>query len=75
MARIARLVVPGLPHHVTHRGNRGEPLFFGAQDYQLYRRLIAMAARRVGTEIWAYCLMPDHVHLIATPAQRTGRNP
>jgi len=41
MARIARVVVPGLPHHVTQRGNRREPVFFGAEDYRLYRRLIA----------------------------------
>ena len=67
MARIARVVVPGLPHHVTQRGNRREPVFFGAGDYQLYRRLIAAAAQRTGAEISAYCLMPNHVHLIVTP--------
>jgi putative transposase len=37
MARIARVVVPGLPHHITQRGNRGEPLFFEAENYRLYR--------------------------------------
>ena len=72
MARIARVVVPGLPHHVTQRGNRREPVFFGAEDYRLYRRLIAAAARRAGAQIWAYCLMPNHVHLIVTPADRMG---
>jgi putative transposase len=36
MARIARVVVPGLPHHVTPRCNRREPVFFGAEDYQFY---------------------------------------
>ena len=71
MARIARVVVPGLPHHVTQRGNRREPLFFGAGDYQLYRQLIA-AAGRAGAEIWAYCLMPNHVHLIVTPTDHDG---
>jgi putative transposase len=71
-ARIARVVVPGLPHHVTQRGNRREPVFFGAGDYQLYRRLIAAAARRAGAEIWAYCLMPNHVHLIVTPTDHDG---
>jgi putative transposase len=69
VARIARVVVPGLPHHVTQRGNRREPVFFGAGDYQLYRQLIAAAARRAGAEIWAYCLMPNHVH---TPTDRDG---
>jgi putative transposase len=72
MARIARVVAPRLPHHVTQRGNRRAPVFFGAEDHQLYRRLIAAAARRAGAEIWAYCLMPDHVHPIVTPADRNG---
>jgi putative transposase len=72
VARIARVVVPGLPHHVTQRGNRREPVFFGAGDYQLYRQLIAAAARRAGAEIWAYCLMPNHVHLIVTPTDGDG---
>src|SRR5580693_7345888 len=72
MARIARVVAPRLPHHVTQRGNRREPVFFGAEDYQLYRRLIAMAAQPAGAEIWAYCLMPDHARLIVTPADRDG---
>jgi putative transposase len=71
-ARIARVVVPRLPHHVSQRGNRREPVFFGAEDYQLYRRLIAMAAQRAGAEIWAYCLMPNHVHPIVTPADSNG---
>jgi putative transposase len=61
-----------LPHHITQRGNRREPVFFGAEDYRLYRRLIAAAARRAGAEIWAYCLMPNHVHLIMTPADEDG---
>ena len=60
------------PHHVAQRGNRGEPMFFGAEDYRLYRRLIATAARRADAAIWAYCLMPNHVHLIVTPADADG---
>jgi REP-associated tyrosine transposase len=72
VARIARVVVPGLPHHVTQRGNRREPIFFQAADYRLYRRLVGAAARRAGAEIWAYCLMPNHVHLIVTPADADG---
>ena len=72
MAPIARVVVPGLPHHVTQRCNRREPVFFGAGDYQLYRQFIATAARRAGAEIWAYCLMPNHVYSIVTPTDRDG---
>ena len=46
--------------------------FFGAEDYRFYRRLIATAARRAGGQIRAYCLMPNHVHLIVTPADEDG---
>lgn len=72
MARLARVVVPGIPHHVTQRGNRREPIFFEDGDYRLYRTLIAEAARRSGAEIWAYCLMPNHVHLIVVPGDEDG---
>jgi putative transposase len=72
VARIARVVVPGLPHHITQRGNRREPVFFEAADYQLYRQLIAAAARRAGAEIWASCLMPNQVHVIQTPTDHDG---
>jgi len=56
----------------TQRANHREPVFFGAEDYQLYRRLIATAAQPAGAEIWAHCLMPNHVHLIVRPAERNG---
>jgi putative transposase len=72
MARLARVVIPGLPHHVTQRGNRREAVFFGDDDYQAYLDLVAGAARRSGTEIWAYCLMPNHVHFIMTPTTSDG---
>ena len=70
MARIARFVVPGLPHHVTQRGNRRERVFFGDDDYELYRDLLASQCRKHGVACWAYCLMPNHVHLILTPQTR-----
>jgi putative transposase len=72
MARLARLVVPGLPHHVTQRGNRRERVFFGDDDYRAYLALIGAAARRSGTAIWAYCLMPNHVHFIMVPSAADG---
>jgi putative transposase len=72
MARLARLVVPGLPHHVTQRGNRRERVFFGDDDYRAYLALIAGAARKAGTEVWAYCLMPNHVHFIMAPSREDG---
>ena len=67
MARIGRFVVPDLPHHVTQRGNRRETVFFGDDDYALYRDLLPEACRREGVAVWAYCLMPNHVHLILAP--------
>ncbi len=72
MARIARLVVPGVPHHVTQRGNRRETTFFEEGDYRLYQRWLGEAAARAGAEIWAYCLMPNHVHAIVTPKDFDG---
>jgi len=72
MARLARVVIPGFPHHVTQRGNRRERTFFGDGDYALYRDLIADAARKAGSEIWAYCLMPNHVHMIIVPSTQDG---
>jgi putative transposase len=72
MTRLARVVVPGVPHHVTQRGNRREQVFFGEDDYRAYLQLIAAAARSSGAEVWAYCLMPNHVHFIMTPAHEDG---
>ncbi len=72
MARLARVVVPGLAHHVTQRGNRGLETFFGADDYKAYRALLADGCRQAGTKVWAYCLMPSHLHLILVPGEPDG---
>lgn len=72
MARLARIVVPGLPHHVTARGNRREPIFFQDGDQDIYCDMLAEQTRRHGVEVWAYCLMPNHVHLILRPGDETG---
>src|SRR5436190_5262520 len=72
MARLARVVVPGVPHHVTQRGNRRGQVFFSDDDYRLYLSLVAETAGRSGTEVWAYCLMPNHVHFIMTPSHEDG---
>jgi putative transposase len=72
MARIARVVVPGYPHHVTQRGNRRQETFFEKDDYHAYLELMAEWCGQCGVEIWAYCLMPNHVHLIAVPSEAEG---
>jgi putative transposase len=68
VARIARFVAPGLPHHVTQRGNRRETVFFSDADYELYRDLLSLQCRKHGVDCWSYCLMPNHLHLILVPA-------
>lgn len=72
MVRLARMVLPGIPHHVTQRGNRRERTFFEDGDYALYLDLLAEGAGRAGVEIWSYCLMPNHVHIIAVPRDADG---
>jgi putative transposase len=72
MPRIARVVVPGYPHHVTQRGNRRLRTFFCEEDYQAYIDLMREWCSRCAVEVWAYCLMPNHVHLIAVPGTGTA---
>jgi putative transposase len=72
MARLARVVIAGLPHHVTQRGNGRARTFFGDDDYGLYRDLLAASCCAAGVEIWAWCLMPNHVHLILVPSDADG---
>jgi putative transposase len=72
MTRLRRIVVPHAPHHVTQRGNRREPIFFEDGDQEVYRDLLAEQSARWRVQIWAYCLMPNHVHIIAVPGDETG---
>lgn len=72
MFRIARVIATGIPHHVTQRGNRRLTTFFGEEDYNAYIDLMAEWFGKCGVEIWAYCLMPNHVHLIAVPESEDG---
>lgn len=72
MARLARVVAPGYPHHVVQRGNRRLPTFFCDEDYWLYLRLMSEWCEKFHVEIWAYCLMTNHVHMIAVPETEDG---
>lgn len=72
MPRSARLVVPSLPHHVTHRGDHKQRTFFSEADYRLYKKYLAAACADTGTAIWAWCLMPNHVHLVLVPSLEQG---
>ncbi len=72
MARLPRIIVPGAPHHVTQRGNRRQRVFMEDNDYALYKDWLAKSCRSNGVEVWSYCLMPNHVHLILVPSDDTG---
>ena len=74
MARMARAVVPGIPHHVTQRGNRRQQTFFNNEDYQSYLELMSEWCMKFRVETWAYCLMPNHIHLIVVPETKDGLN-
>lgn len=67
MPRIARIVVPGLPHHVTQRGNNRQDVFFTDDDHRLYLRLLREQCGRHDCTVSAYCLLRNHVHLIVRP--------
>jgi putative transposase len=72
MARLARVVIPDAPHHVTQRGNRQQAIFSEPGDYALYLDLMAERCAHNGVVCWAYCLMPNHVHLILDPGASEG---
>ena len=69
MARIARVVAEGMPHHITQRGNRRQQTFFTAEDSSVYIDLMAEWCDKHAVDIWAYCQMPNHIHLIAVPSK------
>jgi putative transposase len=68
MPRLARVVFPGIPHHVTQRGNHRREVFFERSDGLAYLRLLRERTERHAIEVVAYCLMPNHVHLVLVPA-------
>ncbi|MHC5025109.1 MAG: transposase, partial [Planctomycetota bacterium] len=67
MARLARVVLPGRPHHVTQRGVRSMKIFRDDDDRELYLELMATMAAENGVTFAGWCLMSNHVHLIAVP--------
>ena len=69
---MSRVVVPGVPHHVTQRGVRRHDVFFREEDYKRYISLLSEFCNKSGTEIWAYCLMTNHIHLVMVPSTEDG---
>lgn len=68
MPRVARIVIPDLPHHVTQRGNNRQDVFFTDDDYRVYLGILRRQSARYGLEVMGFCLMPNHIHLVAVPA-------
>ena len=67
MPRVARIVIPGVPHHITQRGNNRQDVFFVDDDRRVYLELLRAQSERFGLKVLGYCLMTNHVHLVATP--------
>ncbi len=72
MPRIARIVFAGLPHHITQRGNRRGDVFFEDADRSTYLEMLTEYCELHEVDILAYCLMTNHVHLVAVPSREDG---
>jgi putative transposase len=72
MARLPRLIVPNQPHHVIQSGNNNQNVFLDAEDHQRYLEWLRAAAKTYKVAIHAYVLMPNHVHLLASPSDDSG---
>jgi putative transposase len=72
MPRVARTVFAHHPHHITQRGNRGEDVFFDAEDRAIYLAWLGEYAAKFKVEVVAYCLMTNHIHLILIPTTEDG---
>lgn len=72
MSRANRLVVPGEPHHLTHRGNNRKEIFFDKSCYYVYLGLVKKGSLKHDVSIIGYCLMPNHIHLIVIPPNKVS---
>ncbi len=69
MPRVARIVMPQMPHHVVQRGNNRQSVFFTDDDRRVYLAMLREESQRFGLQVVGYCLMTNHLHLIAVPAR------
>ena len=67
MPRVARIVVTEVAHHITQRGNNRQDVFFVDDDRRVYLELLQKYCEKYGMRIHGYCLMTNHVHLVAIP--------
>ena len=69
MPRVARIVIPDYPHHVTQRGNNRQVVFFVDDDRVTYFGLLHEEAQKYGLAVEGYCLMTNPIHLILSKIQ------
>jgi putative transposase len=67
--RPLRILEPGAAYHVYTRGNRRQAIYSNEEDDNTFLRLLGIVARQRGWDLWAYCLMPNHYHLVLTIAK------
>ena len=72
MPRSRRIIFPGYPHHVTHRGNGGRPIFLDKEDHLRYLMLLDEYTTKFRCAVLGYCLMTNHVHLMLKPEGNTN---
>ena len=72
MPRIARIIATGYPHHVTQRGNNRTTVFFDDEDRHTYLKFLSIYTQKHQLQIWAYCLMSNHIHLLAVPESESS---
>jgi len=70
MPREARTVIQNIPHHITQRGNNRQDVFFTTDDRRAYLEILARQSAAHGMKIHAYCLMTNHIHIVATPERQ-----
>lgn len=72
MARLPRLIIPNQPHHVIQRGAGRQAVFHDVDDYLVFLRYLKEGAKQFKVALHAYVLMPNHIHLLASPSDLTG---
>mgnify|MGYP001817814936 CR=1 FL=1 len=69
MARLPRYTITNQTQHIIQLGRDLQQVFFEEQDYQYYHDCLDAAAYNYGLKIHAYALLPDHIHILATPGR------
>ncbi len=72
MPRVSRIAIPGVPHHITQRGDNRQDVFFVDDDRRAYLSLLKTQAERYGLDVLGYCLMSNHVHLVVVPGEEAS---